>query len=237
MADRLLNKVALITGAASGIGRAITELYLAEGARVVLFGRRRGLLEEVASRATARALVVDGDVTRRDDLDRLAESIGRRFGGLDILVAAAATTKPGPLATTDPAEIARQFDVNVAGALATVQAVLPSLHSGGGVLLFGAAPSAAARPGGGLHAATKAAIASLARSLSEELKPRRIRVNVIAPGPVATALWNGQAASSEAPAEPNIEAALRQVAEAALFLASDAAAGIDGQQIVVDADN
>src|SRR5579863_4090844 len=102
MAQRLLNKVAVVTGASGMIGRAIVARFLGEGAKVVVFARNRGRLEELASLAPARTLVVDGDVRRASDLDTLVQTTVRRFGSVDVIVPAAQSLRIASLVDTTP---------------------------------------------------------------------------------------------------------------------------------------
>lgn len=244
MSERLLNKVAVVTGGGSGIGRAIAERFLAEGAKVVVFGRTRADLEAVAADAPARTLAVAGDVADVADLQRLVSATTRRFGGVDVLVPAAGIARAVPLSECTAETIDEQFRVNFAGALETVRVFLPHFNEGAAVLFITASPKPAAAAGMGVHDASKAALAAAARSLAVELAPRKIRVNSIAPGPVATPLWEklGLAAGKLKSVRSRVRNRLLagefcrpdDVAQAAVFLASDAAANIVGQEIVVD---
>jgi NAD(P)-dependent dehydrogenase (short-subunit alcohol dehydrogenase family) len=245
VAQRLLNKVAVVTGAGGGIGRAIAERFLNEGAKVVVFGRSRGPLEETASVAPARVLVVEGDVTDVAILRNASAMTARRFGPVDIVVANAGFARFAPLVDCETESARDQFETNVLGALGTVQAFAGSLNSGASVLFLTASPSLTTVPGLGIHAATKAALRALVQSLSIELAPRGVRVNCIAPGPTRTALWRPleklsaarkTSHSKQADRLPFAEFAKSQdIAEAAVFLSSEAAGHIRGQEFVIDA--
>ena len=244
MSQKLLNKVAVVTGAGSGIGRAIAERFLHEGAKVVLFSRTRAPLEEIETLAPARVLAVDGDVTVAADLDRLAEAAQRRFGQVDVLIPNAGIARVVPFTDCTPEVIAEQFDVNFMGAVQTVRAFLPVLGTPSTVLFITTCLTRTAFPGLAAYNASKAALSALARTLSKELAPHGIRVNSLAPGPITTSLWNKVGLSGEA-----LQSAAEQIcsrlnsgkfgqpediAEAALFLASDAARNVHGQEILVD---
>jgi len=244
MPQRLLNKVAVVTGAGSGIGRAISEQFLSEGAKVALFARTRSQLEDVAAAAPARGLVVEGDVTRRDDLAALAAATTRRFGNIDVLVAAAGTLGYVPFVESTSEDVREQFDVNLFGVIETVRACLPSLNEGAAILFLTGSLTQTGTPGLAFYNAGKAALASLARTLAMELAPRRIRVNCLAPGPVATPLWKktGLSPTKLKQLQSRIKERLpsaafgepADIAETAVFLASEAARNIVGQEIICD---
>jgi NAD(P)-dependent dehydrogenase (short-subunit alcohol dehydrogenase family) len=244
MGNRLADKVAVVTGASSGIGKAIARQYLAEGAKVVVFGRNAAGLAEVSSAASDRVLVVTGDVTRPPDLARLASAAVERFGRIDVVVPNAGIARVVPFADSTPETIHQQFSVNFVGAVETVRACLPYMAEGGSVLFITTFLTQIGFPGLSVYSASKAALKSFAQTLAAELAPRRIRVNSIAPGPIATPLWGTvglPADTLKAVAEqingrlmPGRFGAPEDIAETATFLASDAAANIYGQEIVVD---
>jgi len=244
MAEKLLNKVAVITGAGSGIGRAIAECFLAEGAKVVLFSRNSLPLEEVAAEAPARALVVGGDVTRRDDLMRLRTEAVKRFGHVDILVPNAGLARSVAFAETSLETVEEQFAVNFQGALWTAHEFLPHMAANSSILFITACSTQLGLPGFGVYNASKAALQALARTLAVELAPRSIRVNCIAPGPTTTPLWEKVGLPKKALKEMTSQIKQRliagkfgrpeDIAETALFLASDNAQNIHGQEVVVD---
>ena len=234
MAERLLNKVAVITGASGGIGRAIAEQFLSEGAKVVLFGRTYETLEQIAQTAPARALSVAGDVTIAADLAQLVDATRKRFGDVDLLLPCAGVAKSLALESCTKQAVDEQLDVNVTGALQAVRTCLPLLKEGAAVLFLAACLPQTDLPGLAIHNAGKAALTSLAQSLAVELAPKGIRVNSIAPGPIDTPLWK----SADLPNDVlrNLEKRLvppEDVAETAVFLASDATRNISGQEFVV----
>lgn len=252
MGDRLINKIAVVTGASGALGRSIVSRFLGEGAKVVLFARDRRRLEAVAEIAPARVLVVDGDVTNEQDLRRLAQATTRRFGNVDVLVAASCLYRQTTLSTIADDLVSQMFDVNCHGALRTVRALVESLNPDASIIFLSASRELTSLPAAGGFCASKAALTSIATSLVAELAPRRIRINCVAPGPCAV----GQSDPSMTAVSPpgsrrsNVERAsaddrtvsraltrpsgtVVDVAEAALFLASDAAANIVGQEIVI----
>ncbi|TCZ64031.1 SDR family NAD(P)-dependent oxidoreductase [Roseicella aquatilis] len=244
MAARLEGKVAVITGASSGIGRAIAERFLAEGAQVALFARNRAPLEEIAARHPDRVLAVPGDVTRAEDLARLAEQVAARFGGVDSVVPNAGVAKAVPFADSTPEAIDAQFRVNLTGAVETVRQLLPQIRQGGTVLFLTTFLTQVGFPGLAIYGASKAALKSFAQTLALELAPRGIRVNSIAPGPTETPIWGNIGLPPEALSEvakqvtarlmPGRFGAPEDIAAMAAFLASDEARNIYGQEIVLD---
>jgi NAD(P)-dependent dehydrogenase (short-subunit alcohol dehydrogenase family) len=181
MAQVLLNRVAVVTGAGGTLGRAIVERFLAEGAKVVAFGRNRARLEQLASQVPARVLVVEGDVTHSSDLASLAQTTARRFGGVDVLVCAAGIFRTASLLESEPEMVSEILDVNLRGALETLRALSGQLNAGASIVFLTASPEHASRPGCGAFSASKAALTSLAQTAAVELGPRGIRVNCVAP--------------------------------------------------------
>ncbi|MCH9655533.1 MAG: SDR family oxidoreductase [Planctomycetes bacterium] len=244
MADRLFNKIAVITGASSGIGRSIAEFYLNEGAKVVAFSRRSDPLEELETRFPARTLIVDGDVTDAADLRRLVEVTQRRFGRVDILVPNAGMARVISFEESSREAVNETFDVNFHGAMQTVRTFLPHLNEGSAVIFITTFLTQVGFPGLAAYSASKAALKSLSQTLAAELGPRGIRVNSIAPGPITTPLWESAGLSAEQHAKvtenvtnrliPQAFGKPENIAEVAVFLASDAAHNIYGQEIVVD---
>ena len=215
MAQRLLNKVAVVTGASGRLGRAIVQKFVSEGAKLVVFARNRGRLDELAALAPARIVVVSGDVTRAADLELLRETTLRRMGGIDILVAAAEHFRSARLDECTPELVDEAFAVNFQGALQTIRTLGRHFNSPASIVLVATSLSEEPRAGCTAFAATKAALSSLARTLAVELAPRGIRVNCVAP------TWReGKGLESTA-------------AQSVLFLASEESAGITGQQVAV----
>ena len=237
-------KNAVITGGNSGIGLAIAKRLHKEGARVALLGRDQQTLARAAAQIGGKTLAVNGDVTKPADLDRLMEQVQNEMGAIDILVANAGVAQFLPLEDIDEAHFDHQFGINVKGTLFTVQKALPLLNPGASVILMASAAAAKGFPGTIVYSATKAALRSLARTLSTELLPRNIRVNVISPGPITTPIFEKLGAPAE-----ELEAVKQgfsdmvplkrfgdpeEVAGVASFLASSDASYIVGADIATD---
>lgn len=180
--------VGVVTGAGSGIGRAVAERLLAGGARVAGWDRNADALDWLKEHDAARADVVD--VCAPQDLARAARSLTQQWGRADFLINSAGLFLQGSLAETDPETARRLFDVNVLGTTLVTQALLPALTSAGGAVV-NISSTVAIRPStsNALYAASKAAIAQLTRCWALELAPQGVRVNAVAPGPTPTNLF------------------------------------------------
>ena len=235
---KLQGKVAVITGGTEGIGLATAQLFVKEGAYVFITGRRQKELDEAVTAIGSNATGVQGDVAKLADLDRLYETVGKVKGRIDIIFANAGIGEFVPLPNVSEEHFDKLFNVNVKGALFTVQKGLPFLNDGGSIILTGSVASVKGTPAFGVYAASKAAIRSFVRTWTSDLKDRRIRSNVVSPGPINTPLTNRQSADviarivSTVPmgrmGEPD------EVAKAALYLASDDSSFVTGVELFVD---
>ena len=243
---KLAKRVAVITGGNSGIGLATARAFAAEGARVVLFGRDERTLREAAASLGTECLAVRGDVRRLADLERLFTEASARFGPIDILVANAGIAKFAPLATLPEQLFDELCDILFKGVFFTVQKALPHLRDGAAVVLTGSADAdKQGRMLTSIYSAAKSAVRALARSLSVELLPRRIRVNVVSPGMIETPIISREGGIPGATPE-QIAAAITQliplrrrgtpeeVAKAIVFMASDDSSYCLGAELVVD---
>jgi NAD(P)-dependent dehydrogenase (short-subunit alcohol dehydrogenase family) len=242
--SRLNGKIAVVTGGNSGIGLAAATRFAAEGADVVIVGRRQEELDNALEVIGPRATAVQGDVSRLDDLDRIFAKIETANGRIDILFANAGLGDMQPIGSITEASFDLIFDVNVKGTLFTVQKALSLMKAGGSIILTGSTTGSMGTPAFSVYSASKAAIRNLARSWALDLKGTGIRVNVLSPGPTATpGLLNGLARSGQQDAlvadlisrtpigrmgKPD------EIAAAALFLASDESSFMTGSELFAD---
>ena len=241
---RLEGKVAVVTGANSGIGLASAKRFAREGARVFMTGRRQAELDHAVAEVGAAARGVQGDIASLADLDRLYDVVRQEAGQLDVLLANAGGGEFAPLGQITEAHYARTFDINVKGTLFTVQKALPLLRDGASVILTGSTAATTGAPAFSVYSASKAAIRSFARGWILDLAPRRIRVNVLAPGATSTPGLHGLAADEEQDRQfvAGMEAAIPlgrmarpdEIAAAALFLASDDSSYVNGAELFAD---
>lgn len=248
MARKLDNKIALVTGATSGIGLATAQRFAAEGAHVYLTGRRQAELDAAVASirdAGGKATGLRVDSTKLDELDSLYATIGEAHGHLDVLFANAGGGSMLPLGEITEAHFDETFDRNVKAVLFTVQKALPILADGASVILTGSTAGSSGTAAFSVYSASKAAVRAFARSWILDLKPRRIRVNTISPGATRTPglldLAGDDAAQRQGLADylaAQIPLARlgepSEIASAALFLASDDASFVNGAELFVD---
>jgi NAD(P)-dependent dehydrogenase (short-subunit alcohol dehydrogenase family) len=239
----LSEQVAVVTGGSSGIGLAIAKRFAGEGARVFVTGRRASELDEAVGLIGHAAVAVRCDSSNLDDLDELYRTVDARAGRVDVLVANAGGGTPGALGGVTEADFDAMFASNVKGVFFTVQKALPLLVDGARIVLTGSTSASKAMPGASVYGASKATVRSFARSWIVELADRGIRVNVVAPGPVITPGLVG--AAPAAMKDAFLEGMRRgipmgrlgqpdEIAEVALFLASEASSFVNGAEVFAD---
>jgi 3alpha(or 20beta)-hydroxysteroid dehydrogenase len=244
--SRLAGKVALISGAARGIGAATAELFAREGARVVLGDRRDALGEAVAARIEGehpgRARFLALDVTAEADWSRAVALALEAFGGLDVLVNAAAIIRVTPLLETDLENFRKVIDTNLIGTFLGMRAVLEPMRArgAGSIVNFSSPQGLEGRWGVPAYTASKFAVRGLTKTAAIELGPHGIRVNAVVPGPTRTAMterpgWTDADYAAAYDLYPlGRMAAPEEIARACLFLASDEASYCTGADLVVD---
>lgn len=236
---RLNGKTAVITGGASGIGRAAARRFIEEGAFVFIFGRRQEALDAAVVDLGPNARAVRGSASNLGDLDRLYAAVKAERGTLDIVFANAGTGSVLPLGEITAEHIDETFDTNVKGTVFTVQKALPLMGEGGSIILTGSSAGTTGGRAFGIYSASKAAVRNLAKSWAEDLKGTGIRVNVLSPGPTATEL------AKEAVGEEGLKAfasmnPLQRMADpaelgaAAAFLASPDSSFMTASELAVD---
>lgn len=235
---KLDGKVAVITGASSGMALASAKLFVDEGAYVFITGRRQEKLDEAVKAIGRNVTAVRGDSANLADLDQLYETVKNSMGRIDVLFASAGQGGAAMLGEITEEHFDKLFSLNTRGTLFTVQKALPLFRDGGSIVLNGSIANLKAMPGLSVYSGSKAALRSFARTWVMELNSRRIRVNVLSPGPIDTAIFEG------APAErleyfrsmiPRKELGRpEEVATVALFLASNDSNFVNGIEICVD---
>jgi NAD(P)-dependent dehydrogenase (short-subunit alcohol dehydrogenase family) len=241
---KLEGKIALVTGGNSGIGLAIAQRFVKEGAHVFIIARRREALDEAVKLTGTNVTAIAADLTKLADIDRVAEVVRSAKGKVDVVVSNAGITEQVPLPEITPEHYARTFDLNCRAPLFLVQKMLPMMGRGGSIILVASAIHYMGLANHSTYAATKAALRSYSRTWAAEFKDSGIRANTLSPGVVDTPILDSQATTPEEAAAIrkgyiNYTPMLRlghpdELAAAALFLASDESSFMTGSDMVVD---
>jgi len=236
---KLDGKVAVITGGSTGMALAGAKLFVDEGAHVFISGRRQEALDEAVRLIGRNVTAVQGDAADLDDLDRLFDTVRREKGAIDVLWASAGMGEQGRLGEITGQQFDAAFGLNARGTLFTVQKALPLLNDGGSIFMTGSNASLRGFPGWSVYAGSKAVQQAWARVWLAELKDRRIRVNVLTPGQVATAkqeeLFDEETKRQFESLIPRGKMGRpEEIATIALFLASDDSSYVNGMELVAD---
>jgi NAD(P)-dependent dehydrogenase (short-subunit alcohol dehydrogenase family) len=236
---KLDGKVAVITGATSGMALAGAQLFVAEGAHVFISGRRKDAVDEAVDLIGRNVTGVQADSADLADLDRLFATVKEKTGTLDVLWASAGAGQPGSLGEVTEEQFDATFSVNARGTFFTVQKALPLLNDGGSIFMTGSNASLRGYPDFSVYAASKALLPAYARVWVSELRDRKIRVNVLTPGQVASPMME-EVLTPEM--KEQFESLIprgkmgrpEEIASVALFLASDDSSYVNGMELVVD---
>jgi NAD(P)-dependent dehydrogenase (short-subunit alcohol dehydrogenase family) len=245
MARRLEGKIAVVTGGTTGIGFASAKRFAAEGARVFITGRRQAEVDNAVAAIGGNATGIQADSAKMADLSRLYAQVKADAGRIDILFANAGGGSNLPLGSITEEQYEDTFGRNVKGVLFTVQKALPLLVDGASVILTGSTASIVAMPAFSVYGASKAALRSFARHWTLDLKERRIRVNVLSPGPTVTPGLLGLAGDDRTAQQGMLDqmalelplgrvADPDEIASAALFLASSDSSFVAGAELFAD---
>lgn len=242
--DRFKDKVVVISGGNSGIGFATVQSFLREGAKVVFSGRRQEALDEVSANFKGTFTTVLADQTKLEDNKRLIETAVASYGKIDVLFVNAGVAYFAPAESIDENHFDSQFNTNIKGPAFLVKYAIPALNDGASIIFNTSIVHQKGFEGAGIYSATKGALRAYARVLTTELAPRKIRVNSIAPGPIATPIYNKMGMPEEtvsamgegfAAANPLKRFGEdNEIAEAVVFLASPEASYVNGIELAVD---
>jgi NAD(P)-dependent dehydrogenase (short-subunit alcohol dehydrogenase family) len=241
---KLDGKVAVITGGNSGIGLSTAIEFAREGAKVVISGRDAKTLESAAKQIGGDVLTVTSDVSRLSDIDKLMAAVTKKYGRIDVLFVNAGVARFAPIETFTETQFDDMVNINFKGAFFTVQKALPLLKKGASVIFTTSVANEIGMATSSIYAGTKAAVRSLARTLSGELLAKGIRVNAISPGPIQTPIFgrNGVSADQAAEMAKGVVSQVPlgrigtsdEVAKTAVFLASSDSSFTLGAEIPVD---
>jgi NAD(P)-dependent dehydrogenase (short-subunit alcohol dehydrogenase family) len=242
--NRLADKVAVITGGSTGMGLATAKRFVKEGMdHVFVTGRRKDVLNGAVTEIGEKATGIPGDVANLSDLDRLYDVVKRYGRKLDVIFANAGVALVAPFGTVDEKFYDLHFDANVKGLFFSVQKGLPFMNDGGSIILNASIATTKGFPGISVYSATKAAVRSFARTWTNELRERHIRVNAISPGHIDTPIFEGwQQGDALTKLKDDLAKNVPlgrlgdpdEIAKVVAFLASDDASYVSGVELFVD---
>jgi NAD(P)-dependent dehydrogenase (short-subunit alcohol dehydrogenase family) len=236
---KLDGKVAVVTGGSSGMALAGAKLFVDEGAHVFISGRRQEALDEAVKLIGRNVTGVQADSANLGELDRLFDAVRREKGAVDVLWTSAGTVEERKLGEITEQHFDATFGLNARGTLFTVQKALPLFNDGGSIFMTGSNASVKGYPEWSVYEASKAVLPAYARVWLSELKDRRIRVNVLTPGQVATPkqeeLFDEETKRQFEDLIPRGKMGRpEEIATVALFLASDDSSYVNGMELIVD---
>jgi len=245
MTQRLGGKIALITGATSGIGLATAKVFAGEGAKVFITGRRQDVLDKAIAEIGGDVTGIRADSASMTDLDALFARVKDEAGRIDVLYTAAGGGSMLPLGQITEEQVDDTFDRNVKGVIFTVQKALPLMGNGGSIILTGSTAGTEGTAAFSVYSASKAAVRNLARSWALDLKDSGIRVNVVSPGATRTPGLVELAGEDEAAQQGLLDylasriplgrvGEAEEIGKAVLFLASDDASFVNGAELFAD---
>jgi len=235
----LQGKVAVITGGNSGIGLATAKEFIKEGAKVVITGRNQKSVDDAVLSLGSSATGIVSDAARMEDLKKLKDEVSRFHSSIDILFVNAGISINASIADATEEQFDQLFNINVKGAYFTVQQLLTVMNEHGSIILNSSATVHRGFAGVSMYAGSKAAVATFAKTMSLELLPRKIRVNVVSPGPVSTAIYDKMGfplAQAEAVFSESVPMKRfgkpEEIASLVRFLASPESSFITGEEII-----
>lgn len=242
--DKLKGKVAVVTGGNSGIGLATAKTFLEQGAKVIITARSKDTFAKAKAEYGNHFDVIQTDISKVEDLNRLFSEVKSKYGGIDVLFANAGVALFKPTTEVDTDFFDNQFNTNVRGLYFTVAKALPLMKDGSSVILNASVVSVKGIAGASVYSATKAAVRSFARSWTAEIPVSKVRFNVLSPGPIETPIYGkmgmapadvtafGEHMMTQVPAKRFGSA--QEMANIALFLASSDSSYIAGADIMAD---
>ena len=240
--NTLHQKIAVVTGGNSGIGFATAKELKSKGATVIITGRNKERVEKAAQELSVTGIVAD--VKNISAIENLAEQVKKDFGNIDILFVNAGIFQPAPIGQISEEMFDHQMNINFKGAVFTTEKFLPILNNGASIINLSSVNAYTGMPNTAIYAASKAALNSYTRTAATELAPRKIRINAVNPGPIATPIFSKTGMSDEQ--LKGMDEAMQNsiplkrfgqpedVAKLVAFLASDDASFITGSEYNID---